>query len=77
MIAVRAATSGSALNLPAQTGPSTAMTAFSELVLAVRAAETVREQEHTYNHSTRSGPQRRFYDFPIDSHWAFLLLGGK
>jgi hypothetical protein len=53
------------------------MTAFSELVLAVRAAETVREQEHTYNHSTRSGPQRRFYDFPIDSHWAFLLLGGK
>src|SRR5467141_3112804 len=34
MIAVRAATSGSAPNLSAQTGASTAMTAFSELVLA-------------------------------------------
>src|SRR5260370_7701947 len=31
-------------------------------------AETVREQQHTYNHSTRSGPQRGVYDFPIDSH---------
>src|SRR6266699_1948253 len=35
-------------------------------------AETVREQQHTYNHSTRSGPQRGFYDFPIDCHGAFL-----
>src|SRR5258707_1267623 len=34
MIAVRAATSGSAPNLSAQTGANTAMTAFSELVLA-------------------------------------------
>jgi hypothetical protein len=33
-IAVRAATSGSARNLSAQTGANTAMTAFSELVLA-------------------------------------------
>src|SRR5271166_3661382 len=39
-------------------------------------AETVREQEHTCNHSTRSGPQRGLYDFPIDSHWAFLRFEG-
>src|SRR5258708_37538035 len=37
-------------------------------------AETVREQEHTYNYSTHSGPQRGFYDFPIDFHWALLLF---
>src|SRR6266478_564088 len=34
MIAVRASTSGSSPNLSAQTGANTAMTAFSELVLA-------------------------------------------
>ena len=35
-------------------------------------AETIREQYHTHDNSTRSGPQRGFYDFPIDCHWAFL-----
>src|SRR6266568_7071377 len=40
-------------------------------------AETVRQQQHTYDHSTRSGPQRGFYDFPIDSHWAFLRFEGR
>src|SRR6266436_2445653 len=37
-------------------------------------AETVREQEHTYDDSTYSCPQRGFYDFPIDFHWALLLF---
>src|SRR6202022_1491449 len=40
-------------------------------------AETVREQHHTYNHSTRSGPQIGFYDFPIDSHWGVPPVWGK
>src|ERR1700737_3952101 len=40
-------------------------------------AETVREQQHTYNHSARSGPQRGFCDFPIDSHLAFLRFEGN
>jgi hypothetical protein len=67
MIAVRASASGGEPNLSAQTGAKTAMTAFSELVLAIffgrilaHEAETVREQEHTYSHSTHSGPQRGF-----------------
>src|ERR1700693_2511489 len=45
--------------------------------LPAHEAETVREQEHAYYHSTHSGPQRGFYDFPIGSPWAFLRFEAK
>src|SRR3981189_1038440 len=51
-VAVRAATSGSALNLSAQTGANTAMTALSELVLANFSAVVRLMKPKPYESST-------------------------
>ena len=82
-VAVRAATSGSARNLlrrPAPHGDDRAFRPRAGQFFSrspAHEAETVREQHHTYNDFTRSGPQIGFYDFQLILIGAFLRFERK